>query len=133
MPLSVPTILHYVDWLAAYAKLLNASPVPELPDITIYLDALNARVVGQTLTRIRITSPFLLRTAVPPISECEGRKVWHDRPAKLAGKQNLAAFDFSNGTLTLTEAGTKKRASLHLVKGEDALRAIDRGGLEDRK
>jgi len=101
-----------------------------LPDITIYLDALNARVVGQTLTRIRITSPFLLRTAVPPISECEGRKVWHDRPAKLAGKQNLAAFDFSNGTLTLTEAGTKKRASLHLVKGEDALRAIDRGGLE---
>src|SRR6476469_5470103 len=61
--------------LAAYAKLLNASPVPELPDITIYLDALNARVVGHTLTRIRITSPFLLRTAVPPISECEGRKV----------------------------------------------------------
>jgi len=141
--------------------LLNASPVPELPDITIYLDALNARVVGHTLTRIRITSPFLLRTAVPPISECEGRKVielrrigkriafgfenelwlvlhlmiagrlhWHDLPAKLAGKQNLAAFDFSNGTLTLTEAGTKKRASLHLVKGEDALRAIDRGGLE---
>jgi formamidopyrimidine-DNA glycosylase len=141
--------------------LLNASPVPELPDITIYLDALNARVLGQTLTRIRIASPFLLRTVVPPISECEGRKVialrrigkriafgfendhwlvlhlmiagrlhWHDRPAKLTGKQNLAAFDFSNGTLLLTEAGTKKRASLHLVRSEDALRAIDRGGLD---
>jgi len=135
--------------------------VPELPDITIYLDALNRRVLGQTLTRIRIASPFLLRTAVPPISACDGRKVvallrigkriafgfenelwmvlhlmiagrlhWRDRPAKLAGKQNLAAFDFSNGTLLLTEAGTKKRASLHLVQGEEALRAIDRGGLE---
>src|SRR3981189_2676730 len=104
--------------------------MPELPDLTIYLDALKRRVVGQTLTRIRIGSPFLLRTAVPPISACEGRKVialrrigkriafgfdnelwlvlhlmiagrlhWRDRPAKLAGKQNLAAFDFSNGTL----------------------------------
>jgi formamidopyrimidine-DNA glycosylase len=135
--------------------------VPELPDITIYLDALNARVVGQTLTRMRITSPFLLRTAVPPISACDGRKVvalrrigkriafgfdnelwlvlhlmiagrlhWREGTAKLAGKQNLAAFDFSNGTLLLTEAGTKKRASLHLVEGEEALRAIDRGGLE---
>lgn len=135
--------------------------MPELPDITIYLDALNARVVGQTLTRMRITSPFLLRTAVPPISACDGRKVvalrrigkriafgfdnelwlvlhlmiagrlhWREGTAKLAGKQNLAAFDFSNGTLLLTEAGTKKRASLHLVEGEEALRAIDRGGLE---
>ena len=135
--------------------------MPELPDITIYLDALNHRVLGQTLTRIRIASPFLLRTAVPPISECEGRKVialrrigkriafglendlwlvlhlmiagrlhWRERPAKLAGKQNLAAFEFSNGTLLLTEAGTKKRAALHLVQGEEALRAIDRGGLE---
>jgi formamidopyrimidine-DNA glycosylase len=135
--------------------------VPELPDITIYLDALNARVVGQTLIRARIASPFLLRTAVPRISECEGRKVlelrrigkriafgfedelwlvlhlmiagrlhWRAGSTKLAGKQNLAAFEFSNGTLTLTEAGTKKRASLHLMQGEEALRAIDRGGLE---
>jgi formamidopyrimidine-DNA glycosylase len=140
---------------------LQTSLVPELPDITIYLDALNRRVLGQTLTRIRIASPFLLRTAVPPISACEGREVialrrigkriafgfenelwlvlhlmiagrlhWHEGAAKLAGKQNLAALDFSNGTLLLTEAGTKKRASLHLVQGEEALRAIDRGGLE---
>jgi formamidopyrimidine-DNA glycosylase len=139
----------------------QTSFVPELPDITIYLDALNRRVLGQTLSRIRIASPFLLRTAIPPISDCEGRKVialrrigkriafgfenelwlvmhlmiagrlhWHDRAAKVRGKQNLAAFDFSNGTLTLTEAGTKKRASLHLVQGEEVLRAIDRGGLE---
>jgi formamidopyrimidine-DNA glycosylase len=149
------------SWLAAGSKLLNASLVPELPDITIYLDALNRRVLGQTLIRIRIASPFLLRTAVPPISECQGRKVvelrrigkriafglegdlwlvlhlmiagrlhWKEGPAKLAGKQNLAAFEFSNGTLTLNEAGTKKRASLHVVRGEEALRAVDRGGLE---
>jgi formamidopyrimidine-DNA glycosylase len=135
--------------------------VPELPDITIYLEALNRRVLGQTLTRIRIASPFLLRTAVPPITNCERRKVtelrrigkriafgfegdlwlvlhlmiagrlhWQEGSAKLAGKQNLAAFEFPNGTLTLTEAGTKKRASLHVVQGEHALRAIDRGGLE---
>jgi formamidopyrimidine-DNA glycosylase len=149
------------DWLAAPSKLLNDRPVPELPDITIYLDALNRRVLGQTLIRARIASPFLLRTAVPPVTNCEGRKVtelrrlgkriacgfegelwlvlhlmiagrlhWREGSAKLAGKQNLAAFEFSNGTLTLTEAGTKKRASLHLVQGEEALRAIDRGGLE---
>jgi formamidopyrimidine-DNA glycosylase len=141
--------------------LLNAGAVPELPDITIYLDALNSRVLGQTLTRIRIASPFLLRTAVPPIASCEGRRVtalrrigkriafgfehelwlvlhlmiagrlhWRESWAKLPVKQNLAAFDFSNGTLFLTEAGTKKRASLHLVQGEGALRAIDRGGME---
>jgi formamidopyrimidine-DNA glycosylase len=161
MCLSSLITLCPLDRLAAQSKLFNASPVPELPDITIYLDALNARVVGQTLIRTRIASPFLLRTAVPPIASCEGRKVlalrrigkriafgfddelwlvlhlmiagrlhWREGAAKLAGKQNLAAFEFSNGTLTLTEAGTKKRASLHLMQGEDALRAIDRGGLE---
>ena len=135
--------------------------MPELPDITIYLEALTKRVLGQTLTRIRVASPFLLRTAMPPITALDRRKVidlrrigkriafgfeqdfwlvlhlmiagrlhWRESGAKLAGKQNLAAFDFSNGTLLLTEAGTKKRASLHLVQGEEALRAIDRGGLE---
>lgn len=135
--------------------------MPELPDITVYLDALNSRVSGQTLVRARIASPFLLRTAVPPITQYEGKKVvalrrigkriafgfeqdlwlvlhlmiagrlhWRAGAAKLTGKQNLAALDFSNGTLLLTEAGTKKRASLHLVEGEEALRAIDRGGLE---
>src|SRR5262249_23963022 len=137
--------------LAAFGQITNHSLVPELPDVTIYLDALNARVLGKTLTRIRMASPFLLRTAVSPIGSCEGRKVtelrrigkripfgfegdlwlilhlmiagrlhWREGVAKLAGKQNLAAFEFSNGTLTLTEAGTKKRASLHLVQGEEA-------------
>jgi formamidopyrimidine-DNA glycosylase len=135
--------------------------MPELPDITIYLDALHRRILGQTLIRVRIASPFLLRTAVPPVTACEGRKVialrrigkriafgfendvwlvlhlmiagrlhWREGAPKLAGKQKLAAFDFSNGTLLLTEAGTKKRASLHVVQGEDALRTLDRGGLE---
>jgi formamidopyrimidine-DNA glycosylase len=152
---------HSFDQLAAASELLNAGPVPELPDITIYLDALNLRVAGQTLSRVRIASPFLLRTAVPSITKCEGRKVialrrigkrvafgldnelwlvlhlmiagrlhWREGLTKLAGKQNLAAFDFSNGTLLLTEAGTKKRASLHLVQGEEALCSFDRGGLE---
>jgi formamidopyrimidine-DNA glycosylase len=147
--------------LARRPKMSNPFAVPELPDITIYIDALNRRVLGQTLSRIRIASPFLLRTAVPPITKCEGQKVialrrigkrialgfdndlwlvlhlmiagrlhWRDGQPKLAGKLNLAAFDFSNGTLLLTEAGTKKRASLHLVQGEDALRVLDRGGLE---
>jgi formamidopyrimidine-DNA glycosylase len=147
--------------LAALLQILNSLFVPELPDITIYLEALNSRILGQTLSRIRIASPFLLRTAVPPVSQCEGRKVlelrrigkriafgfendlwlvlhlmiagrmhWRVGFVKLAGKQNLAAFEFSNGTLLLTEAGTKKRASLHLVQREEALRAIGRGGLE---
>src|SRR5262249_49952739 len=147
--------------LADGLLLSNRYPVPELPDITIYLDALSRRILGQTLIRVRIASPFLLRTAVPPITACEGRKVialrrigkriafgfkndlWLILPLMMAGrlrgregapkpasKQNLATFDFSSGTLFLTEAGTKKRASLHVVQGEDALRTLDRGGLE---
>jgi len=135
--------------------------MPELPDITIYIEALERRVVGQILNRVRVTSPFLLRTAVPPLASLNGRKViglrrvgkriafgfenelwlvlhlmiagrlhWRETGAKLAGKQNLAALDFPSGSLLLTEAGTKKRASLHLVQGEEALRALDRGGLE---
>jgi formamidopyrimidine-DNA glycosylase len=135
--------------------------MPELPDITIYIEALERRVAGQTLNRVRVASPFLLRTAVPPLASLDGRKViglrrvgkriafrfedelwlvlhlmiagrlhWREPGAKLAGKQNLAALDFPNGSLLLTEAGTKKRASLHLVQGEEALRALDRGGLE---
>ncbi len=141
--------------------MFNPHSVPELPDITVYLDALSKRVPGQTLTRARIASPFLLRTVSPPLSAIEKRQVielrrigkriafgfednlwlvlhlmiagrlhWRESGVKLAGKQNLAAFEFPNGTLLLTEAGTKKRASLHLVQGQDALRAIDRGGLE---
>ena len=135
--------------------------MPELPDITVYLEALECRVLGQTLKQVRIASPFLLRTAVPPLASVSGRKItalrrigkrivfgleddlwlvlhlmiagrlhWREPGVKLAGKISLAAFDFPNGTLLLTEAGTKKRASLHLAQGETALRDLDPGGLE---
>jgi len=135
--------------------------VPELPDITVYLEALERRVLGQSLRQVRVASPFLLRTALPPLASVNGRKVmalrrigkrivfgleddlwlvlhlmiagrlhWREPGVKLAGKVSLAAFDFPNGTLLLTEAGTKKRASLHLVRGEAALRDLDPGGLE---
>jgi formamidopyrimidine-DNA glycosylase len=135
--------------------------MPELPDITAYLEALEPRILGQRLEHVRIASAFLLRTVQPPVSDAEGRQVkelrrigkriaiglegnlWlvlhlmiagrlHWRPAgvKLGGRQNLAAFDFPNGSLTLTEAGSKRRASLHAFAGEDALRAVDPGGLE---
>jgi formamidopyrimidine-DNA glycosylase len=135
--------------------------MPELPDITIYLEALEERTRDQPLQRIRIASPFVLRTAVPPIDFAQGKRVvrfrrvgkrialgleaelwlvlhlmiagrlhWREPGAKLARKLGLAAFDFSNGTLLLTEAGTKKRASLHLVQGDEALSHLDPGGLE---
>ena len=135
--------------------------MPELPDITAYLSALEPRIVGQPLTHIRIASPFLLRTVQPPIEEIEGHTVrglhrigkriaiefdnglWlvlhlmiagrlHWRPvgAKLGGRNNLAAFDFTDGSLVLTEAGSKRRASLHLFSNEDALKDIDPGGLD---
>ena len=135
--------------------------MPELPDITLYLEALERRILGQTLERVRIASPFLLRTAVPPLTDAHGRKVitlrrlgkrlafglegdewlvlhlmiagrlhWHEPGAPLRGKVSLAAFDFAVGTLVLTEAGTKKRASLHVAQGETGLRAHDPGGLE---
>ena len=135
--------------------------MPELPDIVVYIEALRERILGQPLQAIRLGSPFLVRTAVPPLGAVEGRTVelvwrigkriaigfgdeltlvlhlmiagrlhWRTRGAKLAGKNSLAAFDFPNGTLVLTEAGTKRRASLHLVQGEAALRALDPGGLE---
>ncbi len=141
--------------------------MPELPDITIYIEALGARTVGHTLEKIRVGSPFLLRSVDPPIGESEGKRVvgtrrlgkrivlaleedlflvlhlmiagrlhWKDasrgdeaRP-KIPGKKGLAAFDFTSGTLTLTEAGSKKRASLHVVRGERGLAILDRGGLE---
>jgi formamidopyrimidine-DNA glycosylase len=135
--------------------------MPELPDIAAYIDALDARIVGQPIERIRVASPFLLRTATPPLRTVEGRIVrelrrigkriaigvegdiwlvlhlmiagrlhWRQREAKLGGRQNLAAFDFPNGSLVLTEAGSKKRASLHLFSGAAALQAIDPGGIE---
>ena len=137
--------------------------MPELPDIVAYIKALSARIQDRRLERVRLASPFLLRTAEPPISEAQGKRVTGIRRigkrialaleedlflvfhlmiagrfqwkplglAKLAGKINLAAFDFEGGgTLLLTEASTQKRASLHLVRGEEALRTFDRGGLE---
>ena len=135
--------------------------MPELPDITAYISALEARVLQQRIEHIRIASPFLLRTVEPPLKDVEGRVVrelrrigkriaigvegdlwlvlhlmiagrlhWKAPGAKLAGRRDLAAVDFPSGSLVLTEAGTKHRASLHVVKGEQALRAMDPGGLE---
>jgi formamidopyrimidine-DNA glycosylase len=135
--------------------------MPELPDINAYLSALDTRIVGRTLERVRLRSPFFLRTAEPPIGDVQGQVVrelrrigkrvaigldnglwlvihlmiagrfhWLTAGAKLSGRNNLAAFDFAEGSLVLTEAGTKRRASLHLVSGEAALRAMDPGGIE---
>jgi formamidopyrimidine-DNA glycosylase len=135
--------------------------MPELPDIQAYLGALRGRVAGQTLTRVRIASPFLLRSVEPPLSAVEGHTVremrrigkriafgfdnglWmvlhlmiagrlHWRPvgAKLGGRQNLASFDFPDGSLVLTEAGAKRRASLQVVANEEALEALDPGGID---
>ena len=135
--------------------------MPELPDITAYITALETRILGQTLQRVRLGSVFLLRTVDPPLSSTEGRTVvglrrigkriaigveddiwlvlhlmiagrlhWKPAQAKIAGRNALAAFDFPNGTLTLTEAGSKRRASLYVVKGEEGLRALDPGGVE---
>jgi formamidopyrimidine-DNA glycosylase len=135
--------------------------MPELPDIAAYISALEPRIVGQPLKRVRLASAFLLRTARPPITDVEGRvaralrrigkriaigvegDLWlvlhlmiagrlHWRPpgARLSGRQSLAAFDFPNGSLVLTEADTKRRASLHVLAGEEGLRAIDPGGID---
>jgi formamidopyrimidine-DNA glycosylase len=135
--------------------------MPELPDLTLYLEALEPRITGQPLERARIASVSLLRSVDPPLSELEGRCVtalrrlgkrlvfgfegdlflvlhlmiagrlrWKERGAKPPGKIGHAAFDFPTGTLILTEAGTKKRASLHAVRGEAALAAHDPGGIE---
>lgn len=135
--------------------------MPELPDISAYLAALEPRIVGQPLEKVRLASPFLLRTVQPPLSAVEGRTVrelrrigkriaigvdgelwlvlhlmiagrlhWRPRQAKLSGRKNLAAFDFPPGSLVLTEAGTKRRASLHVVAGEEGLRSLDPGGID---
>lgn len=135
--------------------------MPELPDITTYIDALEARIVGERLERVRLAGLLLLRTAQPPVASLEGRAVcelrrigkriaigvegelwlvlhlmiagrlhWRERGAKLAGRNSLAAFDFAKGSLVLSEAGTKHRASLHVVEGEEGLRGLDPGGIE---
>jgi formamidopyrimidine-DNA glycosylase len=147
--------------------------VPELPDITVYLEALEARILGRVLERVVIAGPSLLRTAAPPVDSVQGRSVvalrrlgkrvviglgdssgepelwlvlhlmiagrlhWKDKdavkkkPAALPdGRRVLAAFDFDSGSLTLTEAGTRKRASLHLVRGKEELARLDPGGID---
>ncbi|HUK39588.1 MAG TPA: DNA-formamidopyrimidine glycosylase family protein [Candidatus Acidoferrales bacterium] len=135
--------------------------MPELPDVTVYIEALHERVLHQPIQKIRIGSPFIVRSYDPPIREAEGKKVlglrrlgkrvvleledelflivhlmiagrfhWKPKGAKIARKYGQAALDFPHGTLLLTEAGTKKRASIYLVRGEAALREHDPGGLE---
>jgi formamidopyrimidine-DNA glycosylase len=135
--------------------------MPELPDVTVYIEALSERVLNQPIQRIRIGGPFIVRSFDPPIGAAEGKTVlalrrvgkrivfdleddlflivhlmiagrfhWKPKGAKIARKYGQAAFDFPNGTLLLTEAGTKKRASIYLVRGEAALREHDPGGLE---
>ncbi len=135
--------------------------VPELPDIAAYISALEPRIVAQPIKRVRLASPFLLRTAQPPVTSVEGRTVhklrrigkriaigvegdlwlvlhlmiagrlhWRPPEAKLAGRRSLAAFDFPCGSLVLTEAGTKHRASLYVVAGEEGLRSVDPGGID---
>jgi formamidopyrimidine-DNA glycosylase len=135
--------------------------MPELPDILLYIHSLKPRILNQTLERIRLASPFVVRSVVPPISTIDnqivrglrrlgkqivlefdnelflvihlmiaGRFQWKDKDARIPGKLGLAAFDFASGTLLLTEAGSKKRASLHLLHGTQALANFNRGGLE---
>ena len=135
--------------------------MPELPDIVAYLSALSPRIVGKRLEKIRLGSPFLLRSTSPPVSEAEGRTVvglerlgkrivvalegelflvfhlmiagrlhWRKRGVRVGGRGAVAALDFDDGSLVLSEASTKKRASLHLVRGRAGLEAFDRGGLE---
>ena len=135
--------------------------MPELPDVVVYIESLAPRVVGEKLERIRIASPFVLRSVDPPLTELEGKIVrglrrvgkrivfeiepdlflivhlmiagrlrWRDRGTAIPRKLGLAALDFRTGTLLFTEAGSKKRASMHAARGEAAVRAHDRGGLE---
>lgn len=135
--------------------------MPELPDIVVYIEALERRILDQRLLHTRIAHPFLLRTAEPPVSAAENKRVlelrrigkriaiglegelwllvhlmiagrlhWRKPGALLRGKRDLAAFDFPNGSLVLTESGTKKQASLHIAHGQEALRAFDPGGID---
>lgn len=135
--------------------------MPELPDVTVYVEALNERVRGQVLEQVRLASPFVLRSIAPPLSAVSGKRIrevrrlgkrivfaleeelflvihlmisgrlhWKEKGAKIPGRLGLAAFDFGSGTLTFTEASSKKRASLHVTQGEASLAEFDRGGLE---
>jgi formamidopyrimidine-DNA glycosylase len=135
--------------------------MPELPDIVVYVEALESRILGEPLEKVRIAGVSVLKTYDPPIHHAEGKRVleirrlakrivlgldddlflvihlmvagrlrWREPGAKVPGKIGLAAFDFPGGALLLTEAGTKKRASLHLVRGEQAMTELSRGGIE---
>jgi formamidopyrimidine-DNA glycosylase len=135
--------------------------MPELPDVVVYIEALQQRIPGQTLDAVRVRGPFLLRTVSPPLEIAAGRRVeqlrqlgkriaiglegdlwlalhlmiagrlhWRKRGVALAAKQTLAGFDFPNGTLLLTEAGSERRAGLHVIQGEAGLNALHSGGLE---
>jgi formamidopyrimidine-DNA glycosylase len=135
--------------------------MPELPDVTVYLEAMQQRLIGHQLERVLVVSPFLLRTAVPPIETAQQRRImavrrlgkrlaiglegdlwlvfhlmiagrlhWYERGTAAPKRQVLARLQFDNGTLTLTESGTKRRASLRLIAGERALHLLDPGGLE---
>jgi formamidopyrimidine-DNA glycosylase len=135
--------------------------MPELPDITAYISALEPRILGRPLQHVRLASPFLLRTAQPPLASIEGRDVrevrrigkrivlgfendlwlalhlmiagrlhWKAPESKLAGRNSLAAFDFPKGSLILTEAGSKRRAALHVLAGEESLTSLDAGGID---
>ncbi len=135
--------------------------MPELPDVTVYIEALDARIRDARLERVRLASPFVLRSVDPPLSGAAGRQViglsrlgkrivirldgdlflvlhlmiagrlhWRSAGARPPGKIGLAAFDFSSGTLVMTEAGSKRRASIHFFRGEAALRDLDPGGIE---
>ncbi len=135
--------------------------MPELPDIAVYLEALEARILGHLLDRVRIGGPFLLRTADPPLESVHGRRVrelrrlgkriaigldndlwlvlhlmiagrlhWSERGRTPGGRRTLAALEFDSGALTLTEAGSRKRASLHVVAGESGLASLDPGGID---
>src|SRR5512138_3339488 len=130
--------------------------MPELPDVTVYVECTAAKVIGRTIERVRIASPFVVRSVDPPVREVEGKTVhdvrrigkriaigldhdlwivihlmiagrfrWLASGAKIPGRLGLAAFDFENGTLLLTEAGTQRRASITVVRGEDSLRKIN--------
>src|SRR5215471_18391911 len=135
--------------------------MPEYPDVVVYVEHLGRTLIGHVLEKIRLVSPFVVRSADPPLRVVEGKRVlavsrlgkrivleldgdlflvfhlmiagrlhWVERWAKLPGRRGLAAFDFDHGTLSLTEASSKKRASLHLVRGRSQVDAFDRGGLE---
>jgi formamidopyrimidine-DNA glycosylase len=135
--------------------------MPEYPDVTVYVEHLRRRLIGKTLEKIRLASPFLVRSADPPLRDAEGKRVlgvsrlgkriilelegdlflifhlmiagrlhWLAKGGKIPGRRGLAGFDFANGTLLLTEASSKKRASLHLVRGRSMVDSFDRGGLE---